>query len=132
MHSATLLVRLLLFVTLATRVLVAADTPPPSAVDLHALLLQAITERRVVVFNYDGRRRVVEPHAYGDSRRGRGLLRGYETDASETDPATRPPGWALFSVSKMGDVELSDRTFAEPRAGYRRGDRKMLRIHAEL
>ncbi|HEY0946751.1 MAG TPA: WYL domain-containing protein [Opitutaceae bacterium] len=136
MHPAITSLRLLLFVLLATCVLRAADAPSPTAssTDLHALLVQAVTQRRVVTFNYDGRRRVVEPHAYGRSRKGHNLLRGFDVEAAavEAGRAKKASGWALYSVDKMANVEVTERTFAEPRPGYRRGDRKMRRIHVEL
>ncbi len=44
---------------------------------MNAELIQAVFERRVVVFLYGGLLRTVEPHAYGVSTAGHEVLSAY-------------------------------------------------------
>lgn len=85
------------------------------------LLRQAIRDRRVVEFRYRGEHRVVEPYRLV---LGGGRLRLVGWQARK--------GWRSFHADEMEDLELTSRTFWEPREGYTRGDPVMDRILAEL
>ena len=85
------------------------------------LLRQAIGDRRVVEFRYHGEHRSLEPYRLGLDG-GRLRLMGWQSRK----------GWRSFYVDEMGDLEVTDRTFLQPREGYTRGDSAMDRILAEV
>ena len=85
------------------------------------LLRQAIRDRRVVEFRYHGEHRSLEPYRLGE---GGGRLRLVGWQARK--------GWRSFHVDDMEDLEVTDRTFFQPREGYTRGDDAMDRILAEV
>ena len=85
------------------------------------LLAQAISERRILEFRYHGEHRTVEPYRLGE---GAGRLRLVGWQARK--------GWRSFYADDMEDLELSDRTFLDPREGYVRGDDRLDRILAEV
>jgi predicted DNA-binding transcriptional regulator YafY len=85
------------------------------------LLRQAIRDRRVVEFGYHGEHRSVEPYRLGLDA-GRLRLMGWQSRK----------GWRSFHVDEMDELEVTDRTFLQPREGYTRGDSAMDRILAEV
>ena len=85
------------------------------------LLAQAVSERRIVEFRYHGEHRIVEPYRLGlDS--GRLRLMGWQARK----------GWRSFHADDMEELEVTDRTFFDPREGYVRGDDRLDRILAEV
>jgi predicted DNA-binding transcriptional regulator YafY len=85
------------------------------------LLRQAIRDRRVVEFRYHGEHRTVEPYRLGLDG-GRLRLMGWQARK----------GWRSFYADEMEELELSERSFLQPREGYTRGDSAMDRILAEV
>ncbi len=92
---------------------------------MNAVILTAISERRVLTFWYGGEPRRVEPHCYGRDTRGHDALRAWELSGSE-------PGWKLFHVTKMTGLQATAERFQWPRPGYKRGDPIMRQIYCEL
>lgn len=97
--------------------------PPP-------LLLQAITERRLVTFIYDELNREVEPHACGVLSNGRTVLVGYQ--AFGLSWSENEPPWRMFKISEMVHLQLTDRTFEQPRPGYNPHDRRLQTVYAQV
>lgn len=93
-------------------------------------LAEAIHQKKVVEFRYEGRTRVVEPHAVGVMTTGRPGLRAYQV-GGYSESGTQPP-WRLYRVDKMGGLVVTSKTFPGPRDGYRRGDPIFASIVAEL
>jgi predicted DNA-binding transcriptional regulator YafY len=85
------------------------------------LLRQAIRDRRLVEFRYHGEHRSVEPYRLGLDG-GRLRLVGWQSRK----------GWRSFHVDEMEELELTSRSFLQPREGYKRGDGAMDRILAEI
>ena len=88
------------------------------------LICQAISELKALEFLYedadgDARRRVVEPYAYGRTRRDREALRGYQVGGSSE---TAVPGWKLFIVERMSGLRMTERSFDGSAPGYAHGD----------
>lgn len=67
----------------------------------------AIEHRRLVRVTYDRRTRVCEPHDYGLINHAPKLL-AYQR---REEGANRPPGWRLFTVSKIAAFAVLDDTF---------------------
>ena len=85
------------------------------------LLRQAIRDRRLVEFRYHGEHRIMEPYRLGLDG-GRLRLLGWQSRK----------GWRSFHVDEMEELDVTDRTFLQPREGYTRGDAAMDRILAEV
>lgn len=41
-------------------------------------------------------------------------------------------GWKMFHVNEIVNLVVLEKTFQNPRQGYKRGDKDMLRIQAEV
>ena len=85
------------------------------------LLAQAISERRILEFRYHDEHRIVEPYRLGLDG-GRLRLMGWQARK----------GWRSFYADDMEELEVTDRTFFDPREGYVRGDDRLDRILAEV
>lgn len=95
------------------------------------LIITAIRERRLLRLMYEGGYRTVEPHAYGNNdKSGHDLLRAYQVDGSSK--SFQFVGWKLFRRDEVHSIELLDQRFSAPRPDYKRGDKAMSRIFAEL
>ncbi|HEY3043711.1 MAG TPA: hypothetical protein VGJ39_06785 [Vicinamibacterales bacterium] len=94
------------------------------------LVCQAIRERRLVRFYYDGGTRDVEPHCHGFSPDGNELLSGYQV--SGFSRSGQRFGWKMFSIDAIRALIVSDEAFAAPRAGYDPNDVKISNVHCRL
>lgn len=92
-------------------------------------IIYAIQNRQVLSLVYDGIKRVVEPHAVGESRAGNDVLRCYQTQGGHVTPGHE---WDLLLVEKISNLRIVGTTFTSPRLGYRKGDKGMNKIYAEL
>lgn len=91
---------------------------------------EAIKNRRLVQFSYDGHPRRVVPAAHGSHvTTGNEVLRGYQIGG--TSSSREIPLWDLFLVGKIVDAEILDEGFAEDPPGFVRGD-KHIDVHCEL
>jgi len=97
---------------------------------MNTIITSAIRNKQCISFNYDGYQRIIEPHAYGISSKGKELMRGFQTDGGHVSGHT--DGWHLFSIEKITFLNLLDTNFSEQRDGYKRGDSTMSTIYAEL
>ena len=92
-------------------------------------IIDAIRNREVLSFTYDGFARVVEPHAVGISRAGNSVFRCYQTQGGHVTPGHE---WDLCDISKVFDLSITGQHFVGERPGYRRGDKHIATIFAEL
>lgn len=107
------------------------DEQPRKGVECMSMgICDAIADRAVVRFSYDGGSRTVEPHCHGVSRAGNEVLRGYQVGGySESG---NPVGWKLFEVAKISGLRQSGEVFTADRPGYNPNDRGMSSIHCHV
>lgn len=91
---------------------------------------EAISKMKRIEFQYDGGQRIVEPHCLGVTTAGNPALRGYQISGFSVSGAV--PDWHMFVLSKISNLKILNESFHSPRPGYRRGDRGMDSIFAEL
>lgn len=92
-------------------------------------IIDAIRNKRVLTFTYDGHPRVVEPHAVGISTAGNPVMRCYQTAGTHV---RWDHDWNLCTLNKIIGLKETGESFQNPRPGYKKGDRGMSVIHAEL
>ncbi|GAA0849915.1 hypothetical protein GCM10009080_55340 [Cupriavidus pauculus] len=92
-------------------------------------IIDAIRNREVLSFTYDGFARVVEPHAVGVSRAGNNVLRCYQIQGGHVTPGHE---WDLCNIAKILGLSATGQRFVGERPGYKRGDKHMTTIFAEL
>lgn len=92
-------------------------------------IVGAIHDRKILSFYYDGLERVVEPHAVGISRAGNDVLRCYQVQGKHVNSGH---DWNLCDISKMSNLSMTGAVFDSARPGYKKGDKGMRHIYAEL
>jgi len=86
----------------------------------------AISNREVIQFYYDGGIRVVEPFCYGESSKGNIVLRGFQVDGYSSSGSS--VGWKLFKTEDMSNISLVGHKFTQIRPHYNPDDKGMIRI----
>ncbi len=97
---------------------------------MNQIICDAIRNRRVLKFMYHGHPRVMEPHAYGLSRKHNEVIRCYQTGGTSRS-GTVPP-WRLIEVSEIKSLVVTEEHFVGERIGYEKGDKGMSTIFCEL
>jgi hypothetical protein len=97
---------------------------------MNQLICQAIRERKVITFSYDGYPRTAEPHCHGVTTAGNEAIRCYQTAGGSSSGTV--PGWHMMTTSKIIGLTLSQQTFSGPRPEYKKGDKGMSTIFCEL
>ena len=92
-------------------------------------IINAIQNKEAISFSYSGISRVVEPHAIGISSKGNTVLRCFQISGGHIQAGH---GWELCDVSKISNLASTGEYFENARPGYKRGDKGMTTIYAEL
>lgn len=93
-------------------------------------IASAIESKQLLRFTYDGYVRTVEPHAYGVDTKGHQALRAYQVAGGSSSDEFR--GWKLFHVHEIQCLTVMQETFSSARQGYKRGDKGLTTIYAQL
>lgn len=92
-------------------------------------IIAAIQGRHVIEFTYSGIAREALPCAVGVSRAGNEVLRCYQVRGGHVEHGH---DWDLCELTQIRNLVVTNNTFEAAPPGYRRGDRGMTRIFAEL
>ena len=88
------------------------------------LICQAITNRKIIEFDYHDQRRVVEPYQCGIGIKDNWQLSGFQVEGKS---ASNPKlGWRKFLLADMSGLKITENTFsgwAGDRRLYNPGDR---------
>lgn len=93
------------------------------------IIISAIKNKQILSFSYDNINRVVEPHTVGRARTGNDLLRCYQIEGGHI---TSGHEWNLCNLEKIANLSVTGASFDSARPGYKKGDKAMTHIYAEL
>jgi hypothetical protein len=94
-------------------------------------ICDAIANRHVIRFSYDGHPRTVIPAAYGHHHTtGNEVLRGYQVGG--TSSSRTVPLWDLFLIEKMVGYEVTGEQFVDNPPAFARGDKHISPLYCEL
>ena len=97
---------------------------------LDTLICDAIRARKLMMYEYGGLMRIVEPHLYGVNAAGDALLSGWlRPGLSRSDPQG---GWRSWRADRIHSAQVLDQQFAGPRPGYNPRDPRMQRVMCAL
>ncbi|MGE0076689.1 MAG: hypothetical protein AB7S48_02415 [Bacteroidales bacterium] len=90
-------------------------------------ICEAIRERLLIEFMYDGQVRVVEPYLLGVHKdTSSKVLLAYQVGGHIDNE--NAPLWKLYKVEKMGKMKHTENTFSTLRKGYKADDKRFSRI----
>lgn len=92
-------------------------------------IINAIRNHELVAFTYSGLPRVVQPAAVGVSRAGNNVLRCYQIQGGHVNSGH---DWDLCEISQITNLRTTGQNFSGEPPGYKRGDKHMTTIFAEL
>ena len=92
-------------------------------------LISAINSRQEIEFTYSGYVRTARPVAVGESRKGNVVLRCYQTKGMHVTPGHE---WDLCLVDDISNLVVTNIVFHVDPPGYKKGDKHMKDIYAEL
>lgn len=95
---------------------------------MNSNICDAIENQFVIEFYYEREIRIVEPHCYGVSSKGNEIIRGYQIGGYSSSGKM---GWKLYDISKTEAIITTETKF-EVRSDYKRGDKGMAEIYAEI
>jgi predicted DNA-binding transcriptional regulator YafY len=94
-----------------------------------ATICAAITNKRVVQFNYDSSKapgsRVVEPYMIAFNQRNNLILSGWFLQGESA--SEEGPGWKEYLLDKISSLSVLEETFSPPRPGYKPDGGKIFR-----
>lgn len=94
------------------------------------IMCKALANNKRIQFDYQGYPRTAEVHTIGVSKNGEQVVRVYQVGGgSRSDEST---GWKIMKIDGATSITILDDAAEAPREGYRRGDRFMAEIIAEL
>lgn len=96
---------------------------------MKSILIKAIQNRECLSFVYSGLQRLVQPVAVGNSLAGNEVLRCYQIAGGHLTPGH---DWDLVDLSKITGLKATGNYFQGNPPGYRRGDKGMSTIYAQL
>jgi len=92
-------------------------------------IVTAIETQKLIEFDYEGEKRIVEPHCYGITTAGHEGLRAYQVGGYSSSGKM---GWKLYDMSKARNIILLDEVSNVPRSGYKKGDQVMKQIYCQI
>jgi len=97
---------------------------------MNQVICQAIAERKLLEFTYDGYPRTVEPYCHGITTAGNEAIRCYQVAGGSS--SGKVPGWHMMTTNKIVGLTVSQQTFPGQRPEYKKGDKGMSTIFCEL
>lgn len=91
-------------------------------------ICNAIRNKNIIEFIYDGENRTVEPHCYGFTTKENEAIRAYQIAGYSSSGKM---GWKLYDLSKAKNMKVLDETF-NVRGDYKKGDKGMSSIYCEI
>lgn len=94
---------------------------------LNQALVRSIQKRFPLEIKYNGEKRVIEPHTFGQNSRGNDVVTAYQTNDNDGDT-----GWRVFLKEDIEDfMEIVDTNF-EVREGYNPEDQSIQKIYEKI
>lgn len=95
-------------------------------------ICEAISNKQLIQFYYEGGIRVVEPHCYGIHKdTGKEVLCGFQTEGYSRSGGL--PNWRFFIVDKISKLVVKNDHFTKPRPLYNpNGDKRMSTIFCNI
>jgi len=73
------------------------------------MIVEAISNKKILEFNYDGYHRIAEPHVYGRSN-GTLQILVYQIEGGSSSGGL--PQWRRADVDRISDMQVTNRDFA--------------------
>jgi predicted DNA-binding transcriptional regulator YafY len=93
------------------------------------LICNAIAEKKIIQFRYDGYTRIVEPFCCGINTKDNYVLRSFQIGGHSS---TKKNGWKMFDLADISKLEILDDRFEGNRKGYNPKDSAMVKFFCHI
>jgi hypothetical protein len=93
-------------------------------------IVEAIENKSVLRFSYNGQERIVEPQTYGVSATGKEVLRAFQKSGGSKSGQSQIA--KLFDMEKISGLKKTGEHFCEALAAHNPNDSAMVEIFASL
>jgi predicted DNA-binding transcriptional regulator YafY len=94
-------------------------------------IIDALRNRKVLEFSYNGQPRIVEPQSYGLSNKTEHpVMRGFQRTGGSLSGYTR--GLRLFELAKISELRQTGERFAKAQPGHNPNDTAMSKVIISL
>jgi predicted DNA-binding transcriptional regulator YafY len=97
---------------------------------MNSTICNAIRNKQVLEFYYDGGSRLVEPFCHGVSTAGNEVLRGFQTGGYSKSGNSHT--WKMFRVDEISSISIKNEKFTGNRPHYNPNDKGMTKIHCNV
>lgn len=98
---------------------------------MESQICDAIENKKIIEFFYEGHKRIVEPHCYGIHKdTNNEVLCAYQIGGYSSSRSV--PLWRLYIIFKMSEIIITDTQFENPSSGYKKNDSRMSIIFCQL
>lgn len=94
------------------------------------VICEAIRGKNLLIFNYQGHDRIVEPHLLGQDSSGNEILSAYLVGGFSRSGGSRR--WRRYFVNEMRSLTKLDEQFDPPRPGYNSSDPWVVTIRCRV
>jgi predicted DNA-binding transcriptional regulator YafY len=104
------------------------NTPPAAK---EKTIIDALRNRKVLEFSYNGQPRIVEPQSYGLSKKTeQPVMRGFQRTGGSVSGYTR--GLRLFELAKISELRQTGERFAKAQPEHNPNDSAMSKVIVSL
>ena len=103
------------------------NNPNLKIMDKQDLICNAIKDRNVIQFYYDGHLRIVEPFTLGILKTTRNTSLSAFRVGGYSESENSPP-WRLYTLNKISSIKTLNRKAMQYRSGYNSRDSRMSMI----
>lgn len=98
---------------------------------MRSRIIEAIQNKKILEFRYDGQDRIVEPYILGLFRGAAGgTLMAFQIGGGSNSGGI--PDWRNFDLKKIFKLAVTKRTFLDPQPSYNPDDKRFLKIFAQI
>lgn len=94
------------------------------------MIINAIKNRQLLAFTYNGHLRIVETYTFGVFSNGNEILVTYQVDG--TSDSGTVPDWRPFTFSKIQNLQILNNNISGARVGYKKRDSRFQAIYQDL
>jgi hypothetical protein len=98
--------------------------------DRGEIIAGAIRRRRIVIFRYLGKIKIVEPYRYGLTLQGLHGLKGYQINGPL--PGGHHEGWQIYHIDAIESVRETEGSYEGMRHGYMKPDPLFAEVYCEV
>lgn len=97
---------------------------------MEKIIRNSIKNRETITFQCRGQDRVGHPHAYGETKERKLIVKVYQIEGESNSGSI--PDWRTFFLHEISLLQVSNTSAWTPQPDYRRGDKSIHKIYEQV